>query len=34
MWGTMRMAACAMAVTLVMSGVSLAQYDRDDYDGY
>ncbi len=34
MWRTMRTAACAVAVTLVMSGVSLAQYDRDDYDGY
>jgi hypothetical protein len=34
MWRTMRMAACAMAAMLVMSGVSLAQYDRDDYDGY
>ena len=34
MWRTMRTAACAVAVTLAMSGVSLAQYDRDDYDGY
>ncbi|MBI1741305.1 MAG: hypothetical protein HYR57_10565, partial [Candidatus Koribacter versatilis] len=33
MWRTMRMAAYALAVTLVMSGFALARDDDDD-DGY
>ena len=34
MWRTVKMAVCAIAVTVAMSGLAQAQYDRDDYDGY
>jgi hypothetical protein len=34
MWRTMRMAVCALAATLALSGFALAQRDRNDDDGY
>ena len=33
-WQTVKMAACAVAVTVALSGMALAQYGRDDDDGY
>jgi hypothetical protein len=34
MWRTMRLAACALTATLALSGIALAQYDRDRDDGF
>jgi hypothetical protein len=34
MWRTVKMAACVVAVAVAMSGLALAQYGRDDDDGY